>query len=434
VIAGNPPFLGISLRSEEQTAELEAVWGARYHGTLDYVTGWYAKAIDYFGTGPGRWAFVSTNSVTQGEVVAPLFTAIFEAKWDISFAHRTFRWTSEAVGGAAVHCVILGFQRDCEKPRLFAYETVAGQPAEVAGVSNITPYLTDGPTVIVSPVTRPLNSQLGEVSYGNKPTDNGYLIVEPADYDAVVADPIAARYVRKFVGARELLHNTDRHCLWLVDATEQEIRQSPVLKSRVEGVRAFRSASRAASTREAASSAQLFRQIAQPDVAYLCIPRHVSESRPYYLSARYGAEVICGDANFLSPDADGFVFAIVSSTMFITWQRTVGGRIKSDLRFNKLLTWNTFPLPHTDSQARGRIIAAGAGVLKARSLEPDVALADLYAPEALTPELLAAHEELDNEVDLLFKMKPDDRSELRRQDILFARYAKLSAPKVDDRV
>lgn len=431
VIAGNPPFLGISLRSDEQTAELQKVWGLRYHGTLDYVTGWYAKAMDYFKNEDGRWAFVSTNSITQGEVVAPLFGAIFDSGWRIGFAHRTFRWTSEAVGGAAVHCVIVGFQRNIGKPRLFAYETIDGKPIEVAGVDNITPYLTEGPTVIVKPTTHPLNPQLGEVLYGNKPTDNGCLIVEPADYKGVVADPIAAKYVRKFVGARELLHNTDRHCLWLVDTPQQDINDSPILKERVEGVRKFRSASRAASTREAASSAQLFRQIAQPDVAYLCIPRHVSENRPYFLSARYDADVICSDANFLSPDADGFVFAIISSTMFITWQKTVGGRIKSDLRFNKLLTWNTFPLPHTDQETRARIINAGKSVLVARSLQPDVALADLYTPEALTAELIAAHDALDKEVDQLFSVKADDHTELRRQHILFQRYTDLTVPPLE---
>lgn len=429
VIAGNPPFLGISLRSAEQTDELQQVWGDRYHGTLDFVTGWYAKSLDYFQNHSGRWAFVSTNSVTQGEVVAPLFGAILEHGWTIGFAHRTFRWTSEAVGGAVVHCVIVGFQKEGGKPRLFMYETPDAKPSEVIGVSNITPYLTDGPTVIVNSATRPLNPQLGEVAYGNKPTDNGCLIVETADYDDVVSDPIAAKYVRKFVGARELLHNTDRHCLWLVDAPRQDISDSHTLKERVEGVREFRLASRAASTRDAASSAHLFRQIAQPDVAYLCIPAHVSESRPYFLSARYGADVICSNANFLSPDSDGFIFAIISSTMFITWQKTVGGRIKSDLRFNKLLTWNTFPLPHTDGQTRARIIDAGKGVLAARSLQPGVALADLYGPEALREELFAAHNALDYAVDQLFSLKSSDRTELRRQHILFQRYAELSTPQ-----
>ena len=428
IVAGNPPFLGISLRSAEQTAELQKVWGARYHGTLDYVTGWHAKALDYFHHHNGRWAFVSTNSITQGEVVAPLFGAIFNEGWEIQFAHRTFRWTSEAAGGAAVHCVIVGFSKDATKKRLFDYPTLSAQPAEHASVGNITPYLTDGPTVIVMPSARPVNSQLGEVAYGNKPTDDGNLIVEPADYANVVADPIAAKYVRKYVGARELLHNGERYCLWLVAAPQTDLQRSPVLRERVEGVRAFRADSTAASTREAAATAHLFRQIAQPDTEYLCIPRHVSESRRYFPSNRYPADVICSDANFLSPDPDGFVFAIISSTMYITWQKTVGGRIKSDLRFNKLLAWNTFPLPPTDEQVRKRIIAAGAGVLKARQNQAGASLADMYAPDSMARELLDAHRTLDGEVDQLFALKSSVPTELERQDALFARYQQLTAP------
>lgn len=428
ILAGNPPFLGISLRSAEQTSELQVVWGERYHGTLDYVTGWHAKALDYFRHRNGRWAFVSTNSITQGEVVAPLFGAIFNEGWKIQFAHRTFRWTSEAVGGAAVHCVIVGFSKDAAKPRLFEYTRPDAQPVEQVGIRNITPYLTDGPTVVVRPSTKPLNPQLGEVAYGNKPTDDGNLIVEPADYDHVTADPIASKYVRKYVGARELLHDGERYCLWLVDAATRDLTLSPVLRGRVEGVRAFRAASRAASTREAAATAHLFRQIAQPDTAYLCIPRHVSESRPYFLSNRYPADVICSDANFLSPDPDGFVFAVISSTMFITWQRTVGGRIKSDLRFNKLLTWNTFPLPPTDEEARRRVIEAGDDVLKARQSQPGSVLADMYITGAMPADLLDAHRTLDREVDRLFALKSAEPTELDRQDVLFARYQELTAP------
>jgi len=427
IVAGNPPFLGISLRSDAQTAELQHVWGERYHGTLDYVTGWHAKALDYFGHYDGRWAFVSTNSITQGEVVAPLFGAILEQGWKIQFAHRTFRWTSEAVGGAAVHCVIVGFSKHPVKTRLFEYATPDAQPTEHSGVRGITPYLTDGPTVIVLPSTKPLNPQLGEVAYGNKPTDDGNLIVEPADYDHVVADPIAAKYIRKFVGAHELLHNGERYCLWLVDAPDIDLKRSPILSERVKKVRSFRAASRAASTRAAAATAHLFRQNAQPATAYLCIPRHVSESRAYFPSNRYPAEVICSDANFLSPDADGFVFAIISSTMFITWQKTVGGRIKSDLRFNKLLTWNTFPLPPTDDQSRARIIEAGSDVLKARENQPGVPLADIYAPGALAEDLLNAHRALDREVDRLFAITTKMPTELERQDNLFARYKQLTS-------
>lgn len=377
VVAGNPPFVGISLRAAAQTDELQGVWGLGYHGTLDYVTGWHAKALEYFRGINGRWAFVTTNSITQGEAVAPLFQRIFLEGWRIKFAHRTFRWVSEATGQAAVHCVILGFSKNLTGARLFDYQTPTSAPVEQV-VSNITPYLTDGPTIIVQPSTRPLNPQLGDVAYGNKPTDGGWLIVEPDDYDEVMSDPIAARYVRKYVGARELLHGGDRYCLWLTDLKPGDAGRSRVLRARIEGVRAFRADSKAPSTREASSTPHLFRQLAQPSTSYLCIPAHVSESRPFFITARFGPEVVTSNANFLTPDADGFMFAIISSTMFITWQRTVGGRLESRLRFNKLLTWNTFPLPPTDPDSRQRIISAGSDVLAVRALRPDLSLAQLY--------------------------------------------------------
>ena len=265
------------------------MWGGGYHGSLDYVTGWHRKALDYYLPGiGGDWAFVTTNSITQGEVVAPLFTPILAGKWRILFAHRTFGWTSEAAEAAAVHCVIIGFTRSTgRKPRLFDYKTVKGKPEERAGVGNITPYLTDGPGVLVHPATKPLNAQLGQVAYGNKPTDDGNLIVEPEDYDEFAADPVATKYLRPFIGARELLHGGNRSCLWLTELIPDDLRRSALLRERVEAVRDFRLDSRAASTRDAARTAQLFRQISQPKVPYLAIPAHVSEARQYFLAQRY---------------------------------------------------------------------------------------------------------------------------------------------------
>lgn len=426
IIAGNPPFLGISQRTAQQTAELQAVWGTGYHGTLDYVTGWYAKAVDYFSNHDGLWAFVSTNSVLQGEAVAPLFRRITEHKWRIKFAHRTFPWTSEAAGRAAVHCIIIGFAKKVAEPRLFDYPSAGAAPVERAGVTNITPYLTDGPYVLVEPVTNPLNPQIGAVAYGNKPTDGGNLIVEPDAYQTVMDDPIAAKYVRRYVGARELLHDTMRHCLWLRDADDEDLERSPVLKERVAAARQFRSKSRAASTRDAASTAHEFRQVSQPDAAYLCIPRHISENYPYFLAQRYGADVICSDANFLSPDPDGFIFAAISSTMFMTWQRTVGGRIKSDLRFNKLLAWNTFPLPTINDDRRKLIISAGAEVLTVRAQLTNMALADMYDPVSFPEDLRQAHLRLDHIVDEVFGVKDPDIPELDRQDVLFSHYRRLT--------
>lgn len=279
---------------------------------------------------------------------------------------------------------------------------------------------------------RPLNPQLGEVAYGNTPVDGGWLTVYPEEYEEVMADPIAARYVKKYVGARELLHNEERYCLWLADVKTGDVGTSTVLRKRVEGVRAFRAQSKAASTREAASNPHLFQQIAQPSTSYLCIPTHIPESRPYLLASRFGPEVVTSNANFLTADADGFMFAIISSTMFIMWQHAVGRRIGSDQRFNKLLTWNTFPLPPTDMDARRRIIAAGEEVLAERQRQPDLCLADLYAPTTMLSELVDAHRALDRQVDQLFGLRLRQATELERQDVLCARYQQITAPLVAD--
>lgn len=430
IVAGNPPFLGISLRSAEQTADLQAVWGSRYHGTLDYVTGWHACAISYFGDLPGCWAFVATSSITQGEAVAPLFRPLLEAGWIIKFAHRTFKWTSEASGQAAVHCVIIGFARRVSARRLFDYPTIDGSPVEVDSVRNITPYLVDGPTVIVDSASRPLNPQMGEVAYGNKPTDGGFLIVDPDEVPA--DDPIAARFIKPYIGARELLHGGERYCLWLVDSTPADRKASAFIRERVARRKEFLLDSDAASTRAFANDAHLFRQIAQPKVPYLCIPAHVSENRPYFLAAHFSPDIITSNANFLSEDEDGLVFAAISSTMFMVWQRSVGGRLESRLRFNKLLSWNTFPLPQLSAAARQALVAAGQAVLAVREKFSGQSLAELYDPEALPTELLDAHSALDAVVDNAFGLKGDSFSYAKRQAALFKEYARVTGQGADE--
>lgn len=429
-VMGNPPFIGISLRSALQVEDLQLVWGKSYHGSLDYVTGWYIKAaqlLDLPGYG-GKFAFVSTNSITQGEAVSSMFRPIFGAGWRIGFAHRTFSWTSEAPGAAAVHCTILGFDKTPrEAPRLYDYGTnLKGEPTRVAVKEGITPYLTDGINVLVDPATKPISPGLPEVRYGNKPTDGGNLIVEPEDYPTFAADPVAVKYLRPFLGARELIHGEDRWCLWLVDLEPADLARSPLLKSRVEGVRAMRAGSKAASTREAASTPHLFRQIAPVTTAFICIPRHVSETRPFFPVKLVEPATIASDANFVADDPDGLVFAVISSSAFITWQRTIGGRLESRLRFNKLQTWNTFPLPALTDDQRAAIIAGGRAVLAARALHPDRSLADHYNPLAMSPELLRAHRELDVAVDRALGLKGHVTDDSRLK-ALFSNYAKLIA-------
>lgn len=428
-IMGNPPFLGHVTRTRDQIEDLQLAWGRADVGRMDFVTGWYAKAIGLFDKPEyaGQFSFVSTNSVTQGEAVAALFPPIFEAGWRIKFAHRTFAWTSEAPGAAAVHCVILGFDSggNRDRPRLFDYPSVRAQATEVPVVTGINGYLADAPTVFVEARRTPL-AELPTARMGSKPIDGGNLLVSAEQVAEVRADPIAARYLRRFVGARELLHDEERWVLWLVDAPPAEISASPVLKARVEAVRAWRSSAKWQATREAAATPHLLQVRVQPGQPFLCIPRHFSQDRSFATVAYLEPEVVAGDATCTALDPTGFAFAVMSSSAFITWQRSVGGRIKSDLRFSNTIVWNTFPLPHVTPAQRAAIVGGGQSVLDARLLHPDRSLADHYNPLAMDPALLKAHRVLDAAVDsaLGLRGKVDEHD---RQRALFKSYAAMSA-------
>lgn len=424
---GNPPFLGDG-RDEKQLADLEKAWGgAKQISRLDYVTGWHAKSLELLAHRDGEFAYVTTNSITQGDQVPRLFGEIFERGWRIKFAHRTFAWDSEAPGKAAVHCVIVGFTRDRGvKQRLWDYPDVKGDGVEVALETGINAYLVDGPNFLITKATRPISKEIQKSAYGSKPTDGGFLIVEPDEYEQFMADPVAAKYVHRYVGARELLHNTDRWCLWLDGMDPADLSRSRLLKERVEGVKAFREASKAATTREFAQFPHLFRQRAKQDVPYLCIPRHVSENRRYFTVARYKPDVIAGDANFTLPDPTGLQFGLMSSAMFITWQKTIGGRLESRLRFASTLTWYTFPVPPLDEATRKAIIKAGQGVLDARALHPDRSLADHYNPLSMDYALVKAHDTLDRVVDRAFGAPRKLTTERQRQALLFDAYLDLT--------
>lgn len=430
-IVGNPPFIGISMRSSEQTDDMQLIWGDDYHGTLDYVTTWYRKAIDYMGDRPIRAAFVSTNSISQGEQVEPMWQPILAAGFRIDFAHRTFAWISEARGAAHVHVVIIGFSRNRplarrRRLRLFDYPHVKEDPVETA-VTRINPYLVEGPDILVRSSSKPISPDLPEVRYGNKPTDGQNFIITAEELADFMADPVAQEYVHPYMGARELLNDKERWCLWLADAPASAIRSSQLLSERVESVRGFREASKASSTRQAARTAHLFRQIAQPDNDYICIPRHVSGARGYFPVKKLPKNVVASDATFIADDPDGLLFAVISSSWFIAWQNVVGGRIKSDLRFNKLLVWNTFPMPKLTGQNAAKVIAAGRGILKAREELEGQSLADMYASGIMSPALLSAHDSLDRALDRVLAPRRRITTEVDRLAILFELYEQITA-------
>ena len=400
--AGNPPFIGQYLKAADQKEDLQIVWGKDYTGYLDYVTGWYKKAADYLEDHPGgKFAFVSTNSIAQGQPVPALFRPLFNAGWHISFAHQSFQWASEAPGMAHVHCVIIGFEKGRQSlRRLFTYADIKAEPEERL-VKNINPYLVAAPDLFVDKRMKPL-AVLPPAVRGSQPTDGGFLIVEPEDYDSVMADPIAAKYVRPFRMGRELIHGKDRWCLWLVDATPEELQVSQVLRERVDAVREFRLKSKKAPTRRKAETPHMFDENHQPEAGYVGVPSVFSERRQWATVAYLDASVIAGNKVYIVSDPDGFAFAIISSLMFMTWQKMIGGRLESRPNFSNTVVWNNLPLPRVSAHDRERIAEAGRNLSKARLVTGETSLAAMYEQTPLNEALLEAHESLDQVVDEAF--------------------------------
>ena len=427
-IFGNPPFIGQYTKTSEQTEDMRRVWGKDYDGYLDYVTGWHAQAKTLLAERRGEFAYVTTNSITQGQPVPALFGPLQREGWRIKFAHRTFAWDSEAPGKAAVHCVIVGFTKNrTVKQRLWDYPDVRGEAVEQRVEKGINAYLIDVENVLVKRRTKPLSEVVPPAVRGSQPTDGGNLIVETGEYEEVAADPIAAKYLRPFRMGRELVRGLDRWCLWMADEFDPaDVVKSEVLKERVEAVRAMRLASKKKATQESAATPYLFQENRQPDVPYVAIPRVVSETRLFYTAAHLSPDVIAGDKVYTAVDPDGLLFGLISSSMFITWQRAVGGRLESRLSFANTLTWNTFPVPELDEKVRQRIIDAGKKVLEVRALYPERSLAEHYNPLAMAPELLKAHDGLDREVDKAFGAPRKLTTERQRQELLFANYVVLT--------
>ena len=433
-IIGNPPFIGQYMRSEEQTDDLRFAWGDGYDGYLDYVTGWFIKASHYFQSVPngGRFAFVSTNSITQGAPVAALFRPLLEGGWRIRFAHQTFAWTSEAPGAAAVHCVITGFDRGAPhekaRPVLFTYSDPKAQP-EALPVDHINPYLVEGPDIFIKARTHPLSPSITPIRRGSQPTDGGNLIVERDEDPQFASDPIAMKYLRPFRMGQEIVQGLDRWCLWMADDdfNPQDILKSSLLRERVQKCGVFRSKSKKKITRENANISHLFQEIRQPLAPYVGIPSVVSETRRFYTAAHLTEQVIAGNQLYTALDPDSFLFAIISSSMLITWQKAIGGRLESRLRFANKVVWNTLPLPAVSDKQRAEIIAAGQGVLDARAEQPGVSLADMYNPLAMAPSLLKAHRVLDRAVDRAFGAKTPLETNEERLALLFKRYQEMTA-------
>lgn len=326
-IVGNPPFLGPHSRTKEQLAEMREVWRSKDLRRLDYVTCWFKKASDYFeGVDGGRFAFVSTNSIAQGDQVPRLFTPLLDAGWRLRFAHQTFAWASEAPGMAHVHCVITGYDRGgAVRPVLYSYAGPHEDPV-ASPVRTINAYLIDGPNIVVTSRSTPLSPELAPVVLGSMAKDGGHLVLDTVEHEAAMSDPIAAKYVRPYIGSQELLHNGQRWCLWLEDAAPADLTASSFLREHVQAVREFRLSAKAESTNAFATIPHLFTQRAAQTAPFVCIPGVSSEKRYFLPVALLPADAIASHLNYQVQDRDGFQFAILSSSMLMTWQKAIGGR------------------------------------------------------------------------------------------------------------
>ena len=399
-IMGNPPFVGYSLQSKAQKDDILSVYvdekGKPYKtaGKIDYVSGWYFKAAQLMQGTAVRTAFVSTNSITQGEQVAGVWKPLYERFGiHIDFAHRTFRWDSEASIKAHVHCVIVGFSNEPNPAPKRIYTTERYQEVE-----NINPYLLDAPNVFIDSRTNSI-CNVPQMVYGNKPTDGGFLFLSPEERDELLKrEPGTEKFIRQIYGATEYINNKARYCLWLVGASPSELRKSPFIMERVEQVRQFRLNSTKAATQRSADTPTLFQEIRHPDSEYIIIPRHSSETRRYIPFGFVQPQIVVNDAVQIIPDAKIYHFGIMMSNVHMAWTRAVCGRIKSDYRYSKDVVYNNFPWPTPTDTQKAKIEQTAQAILDARARYPESSLADLYDELTMPPELRKAHQDNDRAV------------------------------------
>jgi hypothetical protein len=430
-IMGNPPFVGKKEQSPAQKIQVRRIFdGIATSGELDYVSCWFEKASAFAGGNARiRIAFVSTNSICQGEQVGTLWSRILlHHRMEIEFAHRTFEWSSEARGGAHVHVIIVGIAKaGIDRPlRIFEYERQKGEPLETIA-RNINPYLVDGPNTFVTKLREPISPR-PKIQKGSEATDFGHLTISPSErLEFLKADGFHCDWLREFIGGDEFISDNKRYCLWLVDASPSDLRNCPIVLERVRRVTDARRGSDKARTKVWAAYPTLFSENRQPSQKYLLVPKVSSQRREYVPMGFVEPEIIIsGSAQFVET-ADPYVFGVLTSAIHMVWMRAVGGRTKSDYQYTNTLVYNTFPWPEATPAQRAKIETLAQAVLNARAAHPTSSLADLYDPDTMPGNLRKAHTALDTAVDRLYRPAPF-ASDRDRVEHLFDRYEALVNP------
>lgn len=431
-VLGNPPFLGGKMQSLEQKKDFQIVCGhIKNFGLLDFVCAWYVLAAKYIRNYPVHCAFVSTNSISQGEQVSVLWNYLLGEGMKIDFAHRTFLWQSEATGKAHVHVVIIGFSKPdgiSKKKQLFDYHDIKGDPT-IIPVDNISPYLIPGDDIIISSRSTPL-CDIPEILFGNQPIDDGNFLMTMEEKNSFIEkEPLAEKFIRPYIGAREFINGYTRFCLWLVDIAPCDLKNMPHVMKRIEKVKVFRLNSVAKSTQRLGKTPSRFNLISHKEVDYLIIPSVSSERRDYIPMGFVNRKIIASNLTLIIPGAEMWHFGILTSQMHMAWVRTVGGRLKSDYRYSNKIVYNNFPWPEMTLEQKNKISELAQSVLNARQpyLEAGSTYAHLYDPLTMPPDLLKAHQQLDKAVDKLYHSKGFN-SDAQRVSALFIRYQDLKTP------
>lgn len=394
-IMGNPPFVGHQWRTKEQAVDLESVCkDIPKCGKLDYVCGWYVKAADYMQGTQIHAAFVSTNSISQGESVGILWKPLFTEKHlTIEFAYRTFVWTSEAKDKAAVHCVIVGFTCGTARNTCYLYESDRRRTVE-----HINGYLVDAPNVFIQSRGKPLTAGLPIMSKGSQPTDGGNLIFSVEERDDLIKKyPQTEELLRRYISADDYINNKIRYCLWLVNISPSKYRNIHPIMERLERVVKCRRQSPTSSVQRNAETPMLFTQIRQPQSQYLAMPEVSSQNRKYIPIGFLTPDIIASNKLYLVPNADLYMFGIMTSNVHMAWMRVIAGRLKSDYSYSPAV-YNNFPWPTPTDEQKAKIEQTSQAILDARDLYPDASLADLYDPATMPPELVKAHQQNDKAV------------------------------------
>lgn len=428
-ILGNPPFIGSKIMTQIQRNEVANEFGnIAGSGVLDYVCAWYVKAAKLIQNTQIKCAFVSTNSITQGEQVGILWNVLINMYGiKIHFAHRTFKWSNEAKGNAAVFCVIVGFANfDTNNKSIFEYEDIKGEAHEIK-VKNINPYLVDAKNIFIEKRTNPI-CNVPKMFKGSQPTDGGnFLFSENEKKDFLEKEPQSLKFLFRFTGSDEYINNINRWCLYLKNASPDELKKMPAVLERVKKVKEMRLKSTKEATRMWSSKPTLFTEDRQPNSDFLIIPSVSSENRTYIPIGFQDPSVIVSNLAFIMPNVSLFHFGILTSLMHMAWVKYVCGRLKSDFRYSNTIVYNNYPWPENPNEKQVKAIETAAQkVLDVRTEFPNSSLADLYDPLTMPPALVKAHNELDKVVDLAYRPQPFT-SEANRMVYLFELYEKYTA-------